>query len=351
MAALASASPMCQVLWIHARGNDTRKILRDASFPPPPDDSTGAKVERVFTQRPATRKALMEHVSKNQMLRSQCDFSAWLGQPIDVFYYPPPSSDSSPSSSDVAPISRNYVAATLLLSFDSARGEFFASSTIEPHGLCLCVAAGVVPAAEGEEGEADLKDVTKEQVIKLLEFMGQVGELGGKKIQVAKEGFDAFDHMKCDKVDPGSGEIIRGGFPMSLLLSDKGVVFPEEALTTTESGLKYLVLRKGTGTKTPAPKTVVFCHYCGWLGGFENPQGKFDSSRDKEKEFKFMLGVGEVIKAWDEAIAGMVKGERRLIVVPEYLGYGSRGAGEDEWGRKIIPPGATLYFDVELLRF
>ena len=350
-AASSSSSPMCQVLWIHARGTDISKILSDASFPP--DDS---KAERVFTQRPATRNALSEHVSQNGMLRSPCAFAGWLGHPLDVFYYPPPppagagASDVVLSPSPPSQLSPNAVVRTLLLAYDGESGEFTDAHVI-PHGLCLCVASGVVPAsADGSSSTtgvvSDLRDVTKDQVLKLITFMGQVCDLGPSKILVAKEQYESFDHLKVDRVDSATGSVVRAGLPLHRLQTDAGLRFPDSALTTTDSGLSFVVLRKGTGTRKPTPKTVVTCHYCGWLGGFESPRGKFDSSRDKEKEFKFMLGVGEVIQAWDEAVADMVKGERRLIIVPEHIGYGKRGAGDG-----IIPPGATLYFDVELIRF
>eukprot|EP00386_Alphamonas_edax_P002510 GDKI01007500.1.p1 GENE.GDKI01007500.1~~GDKI01007500.1.p1 ORF type:complete len:123 (-),score=24.87 GDKI01007500.1:246-614(-) len=84
-------------------------------------------------------------------------------------------------------------------------------------------------------------------------------------------------------------------------------------------------------------------HYSGWLDGFDG-QNKFDSSRDRGRPFSFQAGVGQVIAAWDEAILDMQVGERRQIIVPPNLGYGSRGAGG------VIPGNATLYFDMELIK-
>jgi FKBP-type peptidyl-prolyl cis-trans isomerase len=110
---------------------------------------------------------------------------------------------------------------------------------------------------------------------------------------------------------------------------------------TTESGLKYKVVQPGTGA-TPEPGTMVQAHYTGWLDGF-NSLKKFDSSRDRNRPFSFRVGAGQVIRGWDEAFSTMAVGERRLLIIPPRLGYGDRGAGG------VIPGGATLYFDVQLL--
>jgi peptidylprolyl isomerase len=107
---------------------------------------------------------------------------------------------------------------------------------------------------------------------------------------------------------------------------------------TTPSGLQYVDLVEGTGA-TPQKGQTVSVHYTGTL---ENGR-KFDSSRDRGQPFEFPIGAGRVIKGWDEGLSTMkVGGQRRLIIPPE-LGYGSRGAGG------VIPPNATLIFDVELL--
>jgi peptidylprolyl isomerase len=112
---------------------------------------------------------------------------------------------------------------------------------------------------------------------------------------------------------------------------------------TTESGLKYKVIKEPTvGGAIPTPGQTVRAHYTGWLDGFESDK-KFDSSRDRGRPFTFKVGAGQVIRGWDESFATMAVGERRLIILPPRLGYGDRGAGG------IIPGGATLYFDVELL--
>jgi peptidylprolyl isomerase len=108
---------------------------------------------------------------------------------------------------------------------------------------------------------------------------------------------------------------------------------------TTPSGLQYIELKEGDGA-TPQKGQTVVVHYTGTL---ENGS-KFDSSRDRNRPFSFKLGVGQVIPGWDEGIASMKVGGRRQLIIPPELGYGSRGAGG------VIPPNATLIFDVELLK-
>ncbi len=116
---------------------------------------------------------------------------------------------------------------------------------------------------------------------------------------------------------------------------------PYTDYTTTESGLKYKIITEGTGA-TPTPGQTVKAQYTGWLDGF-NSLKKFDSSRDRGRPFSFRAGAGQVIRGWDESFLDMKVGERRNIIIPPRLGYGDRGAGG------VIPGGATLYFDVELL--
>lgn len=112
----------------------------------------------------------------------------------------------------------------------------------------------------------------------------------------------------------------------------------EEGMTTTPSGLKYRDDTVGTGAEARAGQRVQV-HYTGTL----TDGRKFDSSRDRGKPFEFDLGAGRVIRGWDEGVAGMKVGGRRTLLIPPDLGYGNRGAGA------VIPPGATLVFDVELL--
>lgn len=114
---------------------------------------------------------------------------------------------------------------------------------------------------------------------------------------------------------------------------------------TLPSGLSYQVITPASDDKsaTPTRGSVVTVHYTGWLDVNGQPGKKFDSSVDRGEPFQFVIGVGQVIKGWDEGVALMKKGEKRRIFIPAALGYGVRGAGA------VIPPNANLIFDVELL--
>ena len=112
--------------------------------------------------------------------------------------------------------------------------------------------------------------------------------------------------------------------------------------TTTGSGLQYNEILEGSGVLPKTGQTAKV-HYTGWL--YENgAKGKkFDSSVDRGQPFEFPLGQGMVIKGWDEGVATMKIGGKRELIIPPALGYGARGAGG------VIPPNATLLFEVELL--
>jgi FKBP-type peptidyl-prolyl cis-trans isomerase FkpA len=114
------------------------------------------------------------------------------------------------------------------------------------------------------------------------------------------------------------------------------------ARTKTASGLEYEIIKEGTGVSPKAGQQVTV-HYTGWLDNKGQPGAKFDSSVDRNQPFVFVVGVGQVIKGWDEGVMGMKVGEKRRLIIPAALGYGERGAGN------AIPPHATLIFDVELL--
>lgn len=112
--------------------------------------------------------------------------------------------------------------------------------------------------------------------------------------------------------------------------------------TTTASGLAYETIQPGSGAMPQAGQRVTV-HYTGWLEENGQQGRKFDSSVDRGQPFCFTIGIGQVIKGWDEGVLNMQVGEKRRLIIPANLGYGARGAGGS------IPPHATLIFDVELL--
>jgi peptidylprolyl isomerase len=111
---------------------------------------------------------------------------------------------------------------------------------------------------------------------------------------------------------------------------------------TTPSGLQVLDTVAGTGASPKTGETCVM-HYTGWLYVNGQKGAKFDSSVDRGQPFEFPIGVGRVIKGWDEGVSTMKVGGKRTLIIPPDLGYGARGAGG------VIPPNATLIFEVELL--
>ena len=115
------------------------------------------------------------------------------------------------------------------------------------------------------------------------------------------------------------------------------------ALTTTASGLQYEDTTVGEGAEATKGQNVSV-HYTGWLYNNGEQGAKFDSSKDRGQPFAFGLGQRMVIAGWDEGVAGMKVGGKRTLIIPAALGYGARGAGG------VIPPNATLKFDVELLK-
>jgi len=116
----------------------------------------------------------------------------------------------------------------------------------------------------------------------------------------------------------------------------------ESKMIKTASGLQYEDIQVGTGAEPKTGQTCVM-HYTGWLWENNAKGKKFDSSVDRGQPFEFMLGMGRVIKGWDEGVSTMKVGGKRMLLIPPQLAYGTRGAGA------AVPPNATLLFEVELL--
>ena len=137
---------------------------------------------------------------------------------------------------------------------------------------------------------------------------------------------------------------LRAGLAVALLAVF--LVVPQKVgaqeTITTDSGLSYIDTKAGTGPAAKAGQSAPV-HYTGWI--YENgvKGSKFDSSRERDQTFSFPLGTGRVIRGWDEGIAGMRKGGQRTLIIPPNLAYGAAGAGG------VIPPNATLLFEVELI--
>jgi peptidylprolyl isomerase len=139
----------------------------------------------------------------------------------------------------------------------------------------------------------------------------------------------------------------RAALATTLSVVATGVIAMSEAsdaqpVTTTPSGLKIIDLKVGAGP-SPKPGQTCVMNYTGWLYENGNKGKKFDSSLDRNQPFSFPIGQHQVIAGWDEGVATMKVGGKRTLIIPPELGYGARGAGG------IIPPNATLIFDVELL--
>ncbi|MBN3963573.1 FKBP-type peptidyl-prolyl cis-trans isomerase [Nostoc sp. NMS8] len=131
--------------------------------------------------------------------------------------------------------------------------------------------------------------------------------------------------------------------PVSTAVTENNILIASNTMSdanavTTPSGLKYVDLKEGTGA-TPKPGQTVEVHYVGTL----EDGTQFDSSRDRGQPFSFKIGAGQVIKGWDEGVSTIKIGGLRKLIIPPELGYGARGAGG------VIPPNATLIFEVELL--
>lgn len=143
------------------------------------------------------------------------------------------------------------------------------------------------------------------------------------------------------------GVLALAGVCVALVAGGTGLLTRATAADlNSHSGVLQMIDQKiGTGVQAEAGQTVTV-HYTGWLedkNATDEKGKKFDSSRDRNQPFSFSLGAGQVIKGWDEGVVGMKVGGERTLVIPPELGYGSRGAGG------VIPPNATLIFEIQLL--
>lgn len=169
----------------------------------------------------------------------------------------------------------------------------------------------------------------------LVLVAGLAAGCGGEGDPAAEEGGDA----EADAAAEASRRAAEGGEAGAVAtdFADALEVWLDE-MEESEGGLRWRTLEAGEGA-TAGPGDTAVVHYTGWL-----PDGtKFDSSRDRGEPLRFVVGAGQVIAGWDEGVAGMQEGETRQLVIPPALGYGARGAGD------VIPPNATLVFEVELL--
>lgn len=177
---------------------------------------------------------------------------------------------------------------------------------MEWRGWALVVAVGLAVGCGGDGEPADGAGADAETEAAAEEYRG--GAAGGASEEMATD-FDDVLEVRLDGMEE------------------------------SDDGLRWRILEPGDGVTAEQGDTAVV-HYTGWL-----PDGtKFDSSRDRDEPFQFVVGAGQVIQGWDRGVAGMQEGELRQLVIPPSLGYGQRGAGD------VIPPGATLVFEVELLR-
>lgn len=173
-------------------------------------------------------------------------------------------------------------------------------------------------------------------IVAQITYSGKEANASNMGTQVTTETSIAVPEKKVSTNSWLSGAIAA---PTANFTIAQNLISTEENLVTTDSGLQYVDLQKGTGA-SPQPGQTVTVHYT----GTREDGTKFDSSRDRNRPFSFTIGVGQVIKGWDEGVASMQVGGRRKLIIPPDLGYGARGAGG------VIPPNATLIFDVELLK-
>ena len=180
------------------------------------------------------------------------------------------------------------------------------------------------------EGQDIVNKIQKGDKIKTVKIM-RVGDKA-KKFKSDQAAFEMLVKTKAQR------DIAKREKQLAAFLATLTKKYPGKKLETSKRGVKYLVLKPGSGEKVGKNK-LIQAHYTGTFPGGK----KFDSSRDRGKPLEFTVGVGRVIPGWDEALSDMKVGEQRILVIPPELAYGKRGAGN------VIPPNATLVFDVELV--
>ncbi|WP_421654918.1 FKBP-type peptidyl-prolyl cis-trans isomerase [Leptothermofonsia sp. ETS-13] len=164
-----------------------------------------------------------------------------------------------------------------------------------------------------------------------------VSQIGGNRGQAIAGELSKTEPQAIATITDSSGANVSTPTPVAEATTSVQAQAGDKPVITTPSGLKYVDLVEGTGA-SPKSGQMVEVHYTGTL---ENGK-KFDSSRDRGQPFQFKIGIGQVIKGWDEGVGTMKVGGRRQLIIPPDLGYGARGIGP-------IPPNSTLIFDVELL--
>jgi peptidylprolyl isomerase len=181
--------------------------------------------------------------------------------------------------------------------------------------------------------------VTGQDVVDAIEQGDQILHVKiirkGKDVEAFKADEETFQKLMKERRDKAKKKEEEARLGMEKEIKER---WPNAV--TTESGLRYVVLEEGSG-ESPSKGTEVTAHYTGYL----MDGTKFDSSVDRGKPFVFPVGMGRVIKGWDEAFLDMKAGEKRTLIIPYELGYGERGYPP------VIPPKATLIFDVELISF
>ncbi|MGK7883076.1 MAG: FKBP-type peptidyl-prolyl cis-trans isomerase, partial [Crocosphaera sp.] len=183
-----------------------------------------------------------------------------------------------------------------------------------------------------------LKTISKGKNRSMREIFISFGVIASFSLLLLLNSFFGNSNKQTAIASENTSNITKGTL-MALNINDREITQEQiDNAVTTESGLKYIDLKVGDGD-SPEKGQNVRVHYTGVL---KSNGKKFDSSRDRNQPFSFKIGVGQVIKGWDEGVASMKVGGQRLLIIPPELGYGSRGAGG------VIPGNATLIFDVEL---